>query len=54
MFDKKKCAKAKQMQEVFDLLKKDAQNLAKFRHPNILSLIEAPIEDKTVIAYVTE
>ena len=28
--------------------------MAKFRHPSMLSLIEAPIEDKTVIAFVTE
>lgn len=29
-------------------------NLAKFRHPSILNLIEAPLEDKSMIAFVTE
>ena len=56
MYDKKnsKGRSAVQQQELFDLLKRDALGLAKFRHPNMLSLIEAPIEDKTVMAYVTE
>lgn len=39
---------------MLDLLKKDALSLAKFRHPSMLSLIEAPIEDKSLIAFVTE
>lgn len=57
MFDKKTKTKgqtAQQQLEAFELLKKDAANLAKFRHPSMLSLIEAPIEDKTCIAFVTE
>lgn len=57
MFDKKN-AKGKmtpaQQLEIFEVLKRDAANLAKFRHPNMLNLIEPAIEDKTVIAYVTE
>lgn len=58
MFDKKQ-AKGKslttvQQTEIFEIMKRDATGLAKFRHPNILNLIEAPIEDKTIIAYVTE
>lgn len=36
------------------MLKKDATGLTKFRHPNMLNLIDAPIEDKNIIAYVTE
>lgn len=56
MYDKKnsKGKTAAQLQETFELLKRDALGLAKFRHPNVLSLIEAPIEDKSLIAYVTE
>lgn len=58
MFDKKN-AKGKsltvtQQTEIFEVLKRDATGLTKFRHPNMLNLIEAPIEDKTIIAYVTE
>ena len=36
------------------MLKKDALGLAKFRHPSMLNLIEAPIEDKNIIAFITE
>ena len=28
--------------------------MTKFRHPSMLNLIEAPIEDKSVIAFVSE
>jgi SCY1-like protein 2 len=35
-------------------LKKDAQNLAKLRHPNLLSLIEQPQEDQKLLMFVTE
>jgi len=28
--------------------------LAKFKHPGILNLVEAPLEDKSVVAFVTE
>jgi SCY1-like protein 2 len=58
MLDKKLVTKKntdpKKQQELFDVLKRDAQNLAKFRHPSMLNLIEAPIEDKSLIAFVTE
>ena len=36
------------------LLKKEAQNLTKLRHPNLLSLIEQPMEDQKYIIVVTE
>lgn len=36
------------------MLKKDGLSLAKFRHPSMLNLLEAPIEDKSMIAFVTE
>jgi SCY1-like protein 2 len=35
-------------------LKKDAQNLMKLRHPNLLSLIEPPQEDPKILMFVTE
>lgn len=35
-------------------MKKDPFQLAKFRHPNLLSLIEQPLEDNKVIVFVTE
>ena len=35
-------------------MKSDAANLTKFRHPSLLNLVEAPLEDKTVIAFVSE
>jgi serine/threonine protein kinase len=59
MYDKKNAKVTKQLTaaqqlEIFEILKRDATGLAKFRHPNMLNLIEAPIEDKTIIAYVTE
>lgn len=37
-----------------DVLKADATNLTKFRHPSLLNLVQAPVEDKTVIVFVTE
>jgi hypothetical protein len=44
IFEKKSLDKKKftqtQKEEIFTLLKKDPANLAKFRHPNLLSLIE--------------
>jgi len=40
--------------EVFDILKKDAGNIVKFRHPSILNLIEPIMEDAKVIAFVSE
>ena len=49
IFDKKNLEKKKMSQaqkdEILGVLKKDAQNLTKLRHPNLLSLIEQPMED---------
>ena len=42
--DKKKLSQ-NQKDEIFAILKKDAQCLAKMKHPNLLSLIEQPLED---------
>ena len=56
MFEKK-IAKVKGQTlkpEVFDVLKKDAANLVKFRHPGILNLIEPLMEDAKMIAFVSE
>ena len=40
--------------EIMDIIRRDAQNLAKFKHPGILNLVEAPLEDTKVLAFVTE
>ena len=36
------------------MIKADAVNLTKFRHPSLLNLVEAPLEDKNVIVFVSE
>ena len=56
MFDKKqgKNKMAKVTQAHYDVLKADALNLTKFRHPSLLNLVEAPLEDKTVIVFISE
>jgi SCY1-like protein 2 len=51
--EKKKLSQA-QKDEIVALLKKDAQNLTKLRHPNLLSLIEQPMEDQKYVIVVTE
>jgi hypothetical protein len=35
-------------------LKEDAAMLAKMKHPNILQLVEQPLEDGKTLAFVTE
>ena len=37
-----------------DNLKREATNLAKFKHPSILRILEPVFEDNNVIAFVTE
>ena len=56
MFDKKqgKTKMAKNTDKHYEVLKNDAVNLTKFRHPGLLNLVEAPLEDKTVIAFISE
>ena len=58
IFEKKTLEKKKftqnQKDEIFMILKKDAQNLAKLKHPSLLSLIEQPMEDQKFIIFVTE
>ena len=56
MFEKKqvKSKDPKVQQVIFDLIKKEATGLAKFRHPSMLNLLEQPIEDSKTIAFVTE
>ena len=36
------------------IIKRDAVNIAKFKHPGVLNLLEAPIEDNKTIAFITE
>jgi len=56
VFDKKagKPKMQKLTQQHYDVLKADAINLTKFRHPSLLNLVEAPLEDKTVIVFISE
>ena len=57
MFDKKnmhKDVKKAYRDDVLNLLKKEPQSLAKFKHPNILSLVEPLVEDERMMAFVTE
>ena len=41
-------------EEGINILRKQAQSLAKFRHPSILSLVEPLLEDSKSMAFVTE
>lgn len=41
-------------QRNLDNLKREATNLAKFKHPSILQILEPVFEDNNVIAFVTE
>ena len=57
IFDKKEIDKKSSpssREELLNYLKKDAQNLARLKHPNLLNLIEQPQEDNKVLVYVTE
>ena len=57
MFDKKQGKSkmgSKVTPQMYEVLKADAVNLTKFRHPSLLNLVEAPLEDKTVIAFISE
>ena len=40
--------------EIFLMVKKEGLNLAKYRHPHLLNLIESPLEDAKAIVFVTE
>jgi SCY1-like protein 2 len=58
VFDKKKYASFnldKDKKEAnFDILKKEASNLSRYMHPNVLKILEPFHEDANVIAFVTE
>ena len=56
MFDKKVLDKIKKVEkeDFLVFLRKEGQNLAKFRHPNILSLVEPLMEDSKSMAFITE
>ena len=36
------------------VIKKEASNLVKYRHPKILSIVETLLEDKSSVGFVTE
>ena len=56
MIDKKPFEKVnKQVKEdIFVFLRKEAQSLAKFKHPNVLSLVEPILEDNKNMAFIVE
>jgi SCY1-like protein 2 len=39
---------------VLNIIKKEANNLVKYRHPKILSIVENCLEDKSSVGFVTE
>ena len=54
MFDKKQLKKFKKKDQVVEVIKKEASNLVKYRHPKILSIVETLLEDKSSMGFVTE
>ena len=56
MYDKKALAKMSTSikEEYLQTLKKEPQTLARYKHPNILSILEPLIEDPKAMGYVTE
>jgi len=54
MFDKKQLKGVKNKDEKLAIIKKEAQNLVKYRHPKILNIVETLREDKNVMGFVTE
>jgi SCY1-like protein 2 len=54
VFEKKNLEKYSNKEEIMNVLRKEAQTLAKYKHPNILSLVEPLLEDKQSIIFVTE
>lgn len=57
VFDKKvldQYSNKDEKEEILLLLRKESQNLQKFKHPGILGIQEQLIEDKTSLAFVTE
>ena len=41
-------------EEILNVLRKEPANLAKFKHPLVLSLVDPLLEDKTTLIFVTE
>lgn len=56
MIDKKPFEKINKQvkEEIFVFLRKEAQSLAKFKHPNVLSLVEPILEDNKNMAFIVE
>lgn len=56
LFDKKELLKASSSvrEEALTLIKKEPQSLARFKHPNILSLLDPLLEDPKSMGFVTE
>lgn len=54
VFEKKNVEKFSNKDEIMNVIRKESQALAKYKHPNILSLVEPLLEDKQSIIFVTE
>jgi hypothetical protein len=54
MFDKKKLKGVKNKDIALSIIRKEGQNLVKYRHPKILNIVETLREDKNALGFVTE
>ena len=56
VFDKKQLESfpASTREDLLAILRKDATSLTKYKHPNILSIIEPLVEDKNNLSFITE
>ncbi|KAI9266814.1 kinase-like domain-containing protein [Phascolomyces articulosus] len=53
-FKRERGASKNDTEKVYELLKKEASNLARLRHPSILEVVEPVSESRSSIAFVTE
>ena len=54
VLDKKNLKKITKNKDILTTIRKTATTLGKFRHPNILGLVEPLVEDKACLGFVTE
>jgi len=54
MLEKKQLKGVKNKERAWEIIKKEALNLVKYRHPKILNIVESIIEDKYSMGFVTE
>ena len=54
IFDKKQLKSKSDSTKVWEFLSKDADELSRIKHPNILTLDQQPLEDGKMLVFVTE